>query len=202
MINVGNNGSLSSINGGIAVNDIAPVTIDDSADNASHNSTLTAGSLTGLSTGAINFSAGIGPITIKPGEANNDFTVQDTPSSVNLNTGNGNSTIGIQGTTGTLAINEGTGNNTVNVGSTGTLDAVKGTITLTGGAGFNTLNLIDNGAAGDNAYFFNGANPAKFSFKHNANLIPVFNLNPFGKKIFKTNDAAPNPIVNFTGMSA
>ena len=106
------------------------LTLDDGADPIARNMMLDAtnpgnspyGIITGLSAGAIAFSAGhsLWPVTIYAGGGGNAITVNHTPNgpNINLNTGSGNDTVNVLATAAgaVFNVNGESGTDTVNVG--------------------------------------------------------------------------------------
>jgi hypothetical protein len=168
-INVGNNGSLSGINGTLTLNNrpsFSRLNIDDSADAANHtNVGLTAYSLTGLAPADILFgSNSLDALTITGGNGNNTYTVNNTPFSAApggaptvLNTGNGDDTIFVLGTDSTapLTVNAaGRGNDVINLGNCGfggDLSNINGTVTLNNATSWSHVNIDDGTGTADHA---------------------------------------------------
>jgi hypothetical protein len=109
VVNLGLNNSLSGINGAVTLNlsgffSDFNVNVNDSADGGPHpNVALSAGSLTGLSPAAINFSAllPVNTLTINGGNGGTTYTIGGAPNSeavTNLNLGAGANTVNVQGT--------------------------------------------------------------------------------------------------------
>jgi hypothetical protein len=144
------------------------VTIDDSANNASHpNVVLSATSLTGLSLGTINFgSSGVDTLTVTAGNGNNTYSITGSPATqgTTLNTGSGADLVYVPGISGALAVN-GSGAATALLGSSaGNSWALAGSDagTLSGSAygsavTFSQVGTLYGGGGGDYFQFADGA---------------------------------------------
>jgi autotransporter-associated beta strand protein len=147
--NVGNAGTLASINSDVSVfNRVGSATlnVNDQADPNSRMVAISGSGITGLSAGAINTGASaIGNLTVNGGTGGNTYFISATPASagVTLNTRSGTSTTNVQGNTAPLTINASSDkNNVINVSSDArTLDPI-GSVTLTGSA---MLSVDDSG---------------------------------------------------------
>ncbi len=157
---IGDDGELTDILGAVNVSGAGSIQvyIEDGSDPNAHSATLTRNSLTGLSQGAIQWTAsaatsgGVTSLQIIGSAAANTYTVTDTPNvhyNVLLLTGAGDDTVYITGTTGVLYVQNGGGADTVVIGrlapatSGGKVAAVKGFVDVLGGG---TVNLtVDDG---------------------------------------------------------
>jgi acrosin len=112
----------------------------DASDTAPHTATLTTSSLTGLSTGTIQWTAspfstgGVVAVSIAGSSASSTYNVTSTPSiyaSVAINTGASADTVNVNATSGTLYVFNGGSQDFVNVGN-GTLAGIQGLVNVTG----------------------------------------------------------------------
>jgi hypothetical protein len=129
-INVGNNGNVQGITGGMYIggSGAAALSINDSADTTARTATLSDGTLTGLAPSAIQWvptssaTGGVTGLTVYGGSGGNTVNVQGTSnfnSNTILSTGTGNDTVNVEATTGVLEISNPGGQDFVYVGSNG-----------------------------------------------------------------------------------
>jgi hypothetical protein len=156
VVNIGN-GSVAGIGAIVSVsnppaNAYTALVVNDSADMAGHNVTVSESSITGLAPAAINYlQRDLGSLTVRGGMVASTFTVTNTPNGgapggllTMLNSGSGNgSTVNVRATTGPLAINLQNTLSTVNIGSTAhNLANLAGLVAIHGQGG-TALNLND-----------------------------------------------------------
>jgi hypothetical protein len=177
-INVGNNGNVQGITGGMYIwgSGSASLSINDSADTTARTATLSAfDNLTGLAPSAIQWvptstaTGGVTGLTVDAGSGGNTFTVQGTSNFYHntiLSTGTGNDMVNVEATTGALAIANPGGQDSVYVGSNGSslggnVQGIHGVV-LVGGVGATALTVDDGGdttgraATLSNSPFFGG----------------------------------------------
>ena len=122
--------------------------VDDSSNTVAKTVTLTAASITGASSAAINYS-GLTSLTLSLGTAGNTVSITGTAAATTttLNSGAGNDSVGVSGTTGALTVNTGAGRNAVSLGSNApsTLSGITGAVTIVG-SGSDLLSLDDSGS--------------------------------------------------------
>jgi hypothetical protein len=142
-VNIGNQGLVQGINGGIVANNDGAVLVDDSADFNAQMVTVTATTVSGLpgtnSASWLTYS-GLNSLTIRAG----------TPRVNGVPTGVGN-TFFVQGTAsmpGGTVLNGGSGPDTFNVGgAANTLDPILGPLSIHGQGANTTLNVHDDGTS-------------------------------------------------------
>jgi hypothetical protein len=134
-VNVGNGGSVQGIQGALTVQnppDFDTINVDDSADTAGRNVTLSTfisgganwGTITGLAPAAINY---------KDADA----------STVNVTTGSGNDTVSVRATGTNTNLGSSGGRDTVNVGNAGTLQGILAALFIQNPHGSDTINVDD-----------------------------------------------------------
>jgi hypothetical protein len=117
--------------------------VDDSADTIARTASIAAGSITGLSTGAIDYS-GLAHLGVLLGSGGNTLAVSDTTSDTptTLTGGAGNDVLNILDDSAALALLPAAGSNTINIGSSGSLAGIVSPVTVTS-TGNDTLNVHD-----------------------------------------------------------
>ena len=94
------------------------LTIDDSADTAGADWTLSNSLLTGFVTGSSIFYSGLQSLTLNLGSGGNTLTISGTgANTTTVSTGNGADVVNVLATTGPLTLSLGAGNDVVNLGS-------------------------------------------------------------------------------------
>jgi hypothetical protein len=148
--------------------------IDDSGDATSRTATLSAGSLTGLSSGVISWTAsasttgGVTELIIKGSSAGSTYNVTNTPN-LHYNTllepgAGGTNLVNIQATTSPLFVDGGSGRQSVRIGSLaptlgGTLANIRGNVDVYNSSSSGTSSLVidDSGdAAGHTVSMYDG----------------------------------------------
>jgi hypothetical protein len=144
--------SLAGINATLTLDGTTGSTalVDDSADSAVKTATLTSTTLTGLSTGAIDYSELVS-LSVNLGTAGDTVGVASTSTPTTITGGNGADTVNVQSDSAALTLSLGAGHNTINIGSNapasaGTLTGLASPITVSG-TGIDTLNVDDTGDA-------------------------------------------------------
>jgi hypothetical protein len=160
-VNIGRAGQTRDIGGLLTITNpkkLTAVIVDDSADPTPRTGILYRDSNTGF-----NILSGLGGdivlrgrdlsgLSIRAGNAGNQFRIHDTPTSnklgnitTRISTGNGSDAVLVTGTTGSLAIDGQNGADNVTFGRDGRVQNIRGAVTLTNALGTNAVNL-DNSA--------------------------------------------------------
>lgn len=146
---LGSGGRVNTFTGFTTITDTrgaTALTIDDSADTAARNITLSRSSVSGLTINPISFAlANLSSVTVNGGKGGNTVTVTDTLPriSTTVNTGTAADSVFIQRTTGPLTINGQNGADDVAVGLGGSLQSITGVLTVTNLGNYSTLSLVD-----------------------------------------------------------
>jgi hypothetical protein len=127
-VNVTNAGSAQGIGAPLTLSGPAgslTLTVDDSADTNTQTVTVSTSGVTGLTPGAISFTAGqLAALTLKGGSGNNTWNINSTNAPTSITAGNGNNAF-------------------VMTPASQFLDNILGAVTLTAGTGTNTLTVDD-----------------------------------------------------------
>jgi hypothetical protein len=175
IVTVGNAGSVQGIVGQVTLTNtsgtsgFATLTVDDSADGAAHNATISATQISGLAPSAIVYtSAGLPSLTVKGGSGTDTFTIPSTlafPNEEFLECGNGTNQVNILAATAAQVEVQGGTGTTVTVGSKapalgGTLASIHNQIVIAGLNGDTGLPGVVVDDSGDTAsqHFNVGAN--------------------------------------------
>jgi hypothetical protein len=136
-VTFGTGGSVQGIQGPVTLSNplfYDTLTVDDSADTASHPAVaITANGITGLTPAALNFTNfSISTLTVLGGRGNNTYTVSGTPAatSVTLNTGGGADTVNVQAASAPLTVTTLSGSAAVTLGNAGSLAGLTAPVSL------------------------------------------------------------------------
>jgi Ca2+-binding RTX toxin-like protein len=166
-VNVGNAGSLSGIQGNLAIADptrFVTLVVDDSADSTAHtNVAISNTGISGLCVGTIGYQQNdLSALTITGSQGGSTYNVQSTPFNgqfplaVTLDTGRLD-TVTVQNTSSPLAVNSLFVNDTFNVGTASTsLDAIQAAISFNGQSGTDRVYLYDQSALSGQTYTLSG----------------------------------------------
>jgi hypothetical protein len=130
------NGTLAGINGFVYAYGAGStyLYVQDGSDTTARSATLNGYSLTGLSTGTIQWAPSVTYLRIDGSAATSTYNVTDTPNlrfSTDLITGAGNDTVTVSGSTGVVNVYNRGGYDSVYVG-TGTLAGINGAVNVSG----------------------------------------------------------------------
>jgi hypothetical protein len=119
------------------------VLVDDSADSIARTASIAAGSISGLSTGAIDYT-GLAQLGVLLGTGGNTLTFNDNSSDTptTLTGGAGNDVLDIQTDSAPLRVVPAAGSNIINIGNAGSLAGIASPVTITS-TGNDTLNVND-----------------------------------------------------------
>jgi serine protease len=180
-VTVGSAGSVQNVQGPLSLNNTGGnigVQLDDSTDAGSRTATVTAGSIVGLSPGAISV-ASLRSLRIDEGTGSNTVTIAGTPTGVpvQLNTGTGSNVASVQGTGSgsTLTVQGQSAVDTVVAGGPSGVQNIAGPVNVANSNGITNL-TIDDGADGTPRTFsvdvsqVSGLAPAQISYANLGSL--------------------------------
>jgi hypothetical protein len=156
VVNLGDAGTLGGILAPVTINNgpsYSTVNVNDGSDNSTHNQVyLSAGALTGLTTGAAPIYFGLASVkvlNVYVGNGGNTYNVTGTPAdeSTILNSGLGADTFNVYATGYPLTVN-GHGYDVVNLGGAGTLGNITAQVTITNSYAYDTV-YVDDSADGN-----------------------------------------------------
>jgi hypothetical protein len=191
LVKFGNAGNARGVVGAVSVstnaNQSVALEVDDSADTAPREVTVTGDTIENLATATISY-AGAATFQLK------------------LDGGAGGDTFNVQGMPQALTVNGGRGNDTLNVGSiTDSLDGLSGGLQFVGGGGTNALNVNDQGTSTPQTYVIGSASieresgPLSISFDSGVKNITVNGSS--GGNSFVVSDTNPTAVTTLnTGL--
>jgi acrosin len=156
------------------------LTIDDGGNTVGKTVALSGTAVTGLSTGAIDYS-GVTALNLTTGSGADTLTINSTSAPSTIATGGGADTVTVMGTSNLVILTTGAGNDSIDVratgaeldidagaddnsiiagsngsGGNGVLSGIVGLLKITGGAGANTVSLDDSGDTSDTTATMDG----------------------------------------------
>jgi hypothetical protein len=156
-VNIGNAGSLAGITSSVTVNNTPSfdhLVIDDSADSSNRAVNINPLSVTGLSSGSINWtSTSLDTLTVNGGTRNSTYTVNAPAVSLGttVNTGLGGNVVNVRSSVAPVTINTGSGDSVTTTSSSNTLDPI-GAVTVNDPTGTTALTVDDTGYGGNDSY--------------------------------------------------
>jgi hypothetical protein len=209
-ITVGNAGTVQNVQGPLSLNNTGgtiSVRLDDSNDPTGRIATVTAGSISGLSPGAISVNS-LSSLRIDEGTGSNTLTIAGTPAGVpvQLNTGTGSNVTSAQGTGAgsTLNVQGQSPVDTVGVGGPSGVQNIAGPVNVANSGGVTNL-TIDDSANSTGATFslglaqVSGLAPALISY---ANLGALTVYGGSGGNIVTVTNTLAIPTVLVSGAGA
>ena len=175
---VGNAGNLNPILGALSINDTGggmALTVDGSANGVNRTVGIGTGSLSGLTSTAINY-ANLSSLDVRTGAGVDTITVNGLPAPTTINTGLGSDIVRVLAATSPLAIQGEAGTDSVEVGNAGSMQGVTSPLTVSSTSGTITLQLDDSAdAVGRNVNLgpntITGLSPNTINFANVGQLI-------------------------------